>query len=111
MINGFLRTKIASFVMNLHTTNRPIYMCRAGETQFIKRGLIGGDSELTPAGIEFAKALGDFLQYDDSGFSCLRDSNTLENKGNSSSDSPKAMNTSNKLENDYDFDNFGYVLV
>ena len=36
LINGFLRTKIASFVMNLaalHTSNRPIYMTRAGETQ------------------------------------------------------------------------------
>lgn len=36
LINGFLRTKIASFVMNLaalNTSDRPIFMTRAGETQ------------------------------------------------------------------------------
>lgn len=115
LINGFLRTKIASFVMNLtalHTATRPIYMARAGETQFIKRGLIGGDSELTAGGIEFAKALGDFLQYDDTGFSCLTNtahhntssvSSSSEEQGHGQdSGSPSASNAP-ALE--YDFDN------
>jgi hypothetical protein len=114
LINGFLRTKIASFVMNLtalHTTNRPIYMTRAGETQFINRGLIGGDSELTSSGIEFAKALGDFLQYDDSGFSCLLRSNHHQQQpGAEDSSSPKTPNTPGATDFGYDFDNFGYVL-
>jgi len=117
MINGFLRTKIASFVMNLtalHTANRPIYMTRAGETQFIKRGLIGGDSELTASGIEFAKALGDFLQYDDSGFSCLL--NTASSTATSSKPRPQSAtgdtptsSTASTPGFEYDFDNFGLL--
>mmetsp|Transcript_9654 Transcript_9654/g.14538 ORF Transcript_9654/g.14538 Transcript_9654/m.14538 type:complete len:413 (-) Transcript_9654:574-1812(-) len=70
-INGFLRTKIASFVMNIHTSPRTIYMVRAGESEFIKRGLIGGDSDLTAHGIEFANALSSFLQLDETGFSVV----------------------------------------
>ena len=102
LINGYLRTKIASFVMNLtaiHATNRPIYMTRAGETQFIKKGLIGGDSELTASGIEFAKALGDFLQFDDTDFVSSSSSSKPSPKNNSPSDSTVQ----------FDFDSFGYV--
>lgn len=114
LINGFLRTKIASFVMNLtalHTSNRPIYMCRAGETQFIKLGLIGGDSELTASGIEFAKALGDFLQYDDTGFSCL-----VNSTASASSDARDLYNRNGEEKPDggpvsgkYDDDNYGLM--
>lgn len=41
-ISGFLPTKVASFVMNLHTAPRQIYMTRAGESIFGQRGLLGG---------------------------------------------------------------------
>lgn len=41
-ITGFLRTKISSFVMNIHTSPRTIYLVRAGESEYIARGLIGG---------------------------------------------------------------------
>lgn len=67
-ITGFLRTKISSFVMNIHTSPRTIYLVRAGESEYIARGLIGGDSALTAEGVEFAKSLGDFFENDDSGF-------------------------------------------
>lgn len=43
-INGFLRTKIVSFVMNLQRTNPPIYICRHGESEFNLKGLLGGGS-------------------------------------------------------------------
>lgn len=113
LINGFLRTKIASYVMNLtalQTSNRPIYMTRAGETQFINRGLIGGDSELTSGGIEFAKALGDFLQYDDSGFSCTSSgsSGSQHSRPSGGATEGKATPTSGF---EYDFDNFGYARL
>jgi 6-phosphofructo-2-kinase / fructose-2,6-biphosphatase 2 len=89
-ITGFLRTKISSFVMNVHTSPRTIYLVRAGESEHIARGMIGGgmmvflappsshtdrpyllctDSGLTTDGAEFAKALGDLLTHDDTGFS------------------------------------------
>ena len=41
-IHGFVRTKISSFVMNIHTAPRTIYLVRSGETEFIRKGMIGG---------------------------------------------------------------------
>jgi 6-phosphofructo-2-kinase/fructose-2,6-biphosphatase 2 len=41
-IYGFLRTKIASFVMNLHAKPRPVFLTRHGENTFNSKGLIGG---------------------------------------------------------------------
>ena len=61
-IHGFIPTKIVSFVMNLHNEQRVIYMCRHGESEFNARGLIGGDSGLSPRGVEFGVALGAYLQ-------------------------------------------------
>jgi len=56
-IHGFIPTKIVSFVMNLHKHPRVIYLCRHGESEFNVRGLIGGDSQLSARGEEFAGAL------------------------------------------------------
>jgi len=56
-IFGFIPTKIVSFVMNLHKQPRTIYLCRHGESEFNARGLIGGDTGLTPRGQEFSSAL------------------------------------------------------
>lgn len=41
-IHGFLKTKVVSFVMNLHTVPRPVYLVRHGESVFNVRGLVGG---------------------------------------------------------------------
>ena len=41
-IHGFLRTKITSFVMNLHARPKPVFLTRHGENVFNSRGLIGG---------------------------------------------------------------------
>ena len=60
-IHGFLRTKIVSFMMNLHTESRPIYITRHGESDFNVRNLIGGDSGLSQRGVQFAKALGEYM--------------------------------------------------
>eukprot|EP01035_Chromulina_nebulosa_P019744 gene19744-25676_t len=64
-IYGFLRTKIVSFVMNLHTVPRPIYIVRHGESVFNVRALVGGDSGLTPRGLAFARALSEFLSTEE----------------------------------------------
>lgn len=60
-IHGFLPTKIVSFVMNLHTVPRPVYIVRHGESEFNIRGLVGGDPPLTSKGYAFAKALQEYL--------------------------------------------------
>ena len=64
-INGFLRTKIVSFVMNLQRTTTPIYLCRHGESEFNLMGLLGGDSALSERGLLFGKALNEFLHTDE----------------------------------------------
>jgi 6-phosphofructo-2-kinase/fructose-2,6-biphosphatase len=47
--------------MNLHTTPRPIYLSRHGESVYNKLGKIGGDSGLSDLGEEYAKRLGSFV--------------------------------------------------
>lgn len=65
-IHGYLRTKVASFLMNLHTTPRPVYMTRHGESVFNVKGLIGGDSGLSHRGQQFAAALCGFIENNES---------------------------------------------
>ena len=61
LIHGYLRTKIVSFVMNLHTVPRQVYLVRCGESTFNEKNLIGGDSSLSSRGIKFAKALSEYF--------------------------------------------------
>ncbi|TFK28157.1 fructose-2,6-bisphosphatase [Coprinopsis marcescibilis] len=56
-INGYLQSRIAFFLMNLHLKPRSIYMSRHGESQFNVEGKIGGDSLLSPRGMQYAEAL------------------------------------------------------
>jgi len=60
-IHGFLPTKVVSFVMNLHTIPRPVYITRHGESEFNVRGLIGGDSGLSHKGAMYARALSEYI--------------------------------------------------
>jgi len=57
---GFVPTKITSFLMNLHVNERPIYISRHGESMFNIHGLIGGDPDLSPRGKLYAEALREF---------------------------------------------------
>ena len=41
-IHGYTNTKIAGFVLNLHTTTRPIFLVRHGESEHNVKGIIGG---------------------------------------------------------------------
>ncbi|KAL0573569.1 Fructose-2,6-bisphosphatase [Marasmius crinis-equi] len=56
-INGYLSSRIAFYLMNLHIKPRSIYLSRHGESQYNVEGKIGGDSLLSPRGMQYAKAL------------------------------------------------------
>ena len=51
--------------MNLRVNRAPIYISRHGESQHNVLGLIGGDSELSPQGLRYAKALAKFIEEED----------------------------------------------
>ena len=59
-IRGYLKLKVVHFVMNLHTLPRTFYFTRHGQSEYNLLGKIGGDSGLSPAGVEFAKRLAKF---------------------------------------------------
>lgn len=48
--------------MNLHTLPRTFYLTRHGQSEYNLLGKIGGDSGLTPAGIEYARRLAMFAK-------------------------------------------------
>ena len=61
----FLRhdaTQVVHFVMNLHTLPRTFYLTRHGQSEYNLLGKIGGDSGLTPAGVEYARRLAQFAK-------------------------------------------------
>jgi len=59
-IRGYLSLKVVHFVMNLHTLPRTFYLTRHGQSGYNLLGKIGGDSGLTPAGVEYARRLAIF---------------------------------------------------
>ncbi|KAF8640270.1 hypothetical protein AX16_010165 [Volvariella volvacea WC 439] len=56
-INGYLSSRIAFYLMNLHLKPRSIYLSRHGESQFNVEGKIGGDSLLSSRGMQYADAI------------------------------------------------------
>ncbi|CEI92106.1 Putative 6-phosphofructo-2-kinase/fructose-2, 6-biphosphatase [Rhizopus microsporus] len=62
MIRGYLESRIVYYLMNLHTQPRKIYMSRHGESMFNLQGKIGGDSELSPRGLLYAKKLPELIK-------------------------------------------------
>jgi hypothetical protein len=60
-IFGYLPGRIASFVMNLHTSPKTIYLSRHGQSEYNLTQKIGGDSGLTDHGREYAAALADWV--------------------------------------------------
>ena len=57
LVNGYLESRIVSFMMNLHISPRTVYLCRRGETIYDLQGRVGGDSKLSPGGMEYASKL------------------------------------------------------
>jgi len=60
-INGYLQSRIAFYLMNLHLKPRSIFFSRHGESQFNVEGKIGGDSSLSSRGMKYACALPDLI--------------------------------------------------
>ncbi|KAF8298164.1 bifunctional 6-phosphofructo-2-kinase/fructose-2,6-bisphosphate 2-phosphatase [Clavulina sp. PMI_390] len=56
-IDGYLESRIAYYLMNLHLRPRSIYFSRHGESQFNVEGKIGGDAPLSPQGRKYSEAL------------------------------------------------------
>ncbi len=56
-IDGYLAARLVFFLMNLHLTDRPIWLTRHGESAYNVKGLLGGDPELTAHGRGYARAL------------------------------------------------------
>lgn len=56
------KRKVVHFVMNLHTLPRTFYLTRHGQSEYNLLGKIGGDSGLTPAGLEYARRLALFAK-------------------------------------------------
>lgn len=60
-VDGYLAARLVFFLMNLHLTDRPIWITRHGESAYNTKNLIGGDPDLTHKGQRYAHALADLL--------------------------------------------------
>ena len=49
-IRGFLPSRIAQFLVNLHVDRRSFFFSRHGQSEYNRLGKIGGDSDLTEHG-------------------------------------------------------------
>lgn len=63
-ISGYLPARLAPLLIDMHVTPRPIFLTRHGESVYNEKGLIGGDSELSPRGEEYAKSLAEFMRME-----------------------------------------------
>uniref|UniRef100_A0A7N6FJ47 6-phosphofructo-2-kinase/fructose-2,6-bisphosphatase 2 n=1 Tax=Anabas testudineus TaxID=64144 RepID=A0A7N6FJ47_ANATE len=61
-VQDYIQSKIVYYLMNIHVHSHSIYLCRHGESQHNIEGLIGGDSELSEGGKQFAAALKGFVE-------------------------------------------------
>ncbi len=67
-IQGYVPTRAATILMNLHLVPRPVMLTRHGESEDNAAGRIGGDSGLTASGRTYSKALSAWVaqQFPDS---------------------------------------------
>ncbi|KAK5584745.1 hypothetical protein RB653_006362 [Dictyostelium firmibasis] len=56
-ITGYIPSRVVFFLMNLHLHPRPIWLTRHGESEFNAQNRIGGDSDLTERGDNYAHQL------------------------------------------------------
>lgn len=61
-IRGYLQTRVLQFAMCLQTAPRPIYLSRHGQSEYNHLGKIGGDSDLSAAGLEYAQKFAEFVE-------------------------------------------------
>lgn len=58
---GHIQSRIVYYLMNVHITTRSIYLTRHGESEYNISGVIGGDSDLSDEGKEYARRLGEYV--------------------------------------------------
>ena len=56
-VDGPLLARVVALLLNSRLTRHTIWLTRHGESVFNQAGRLGGDSELSPRGIEYARAL------------------------------------------------------
>ena len=61
-IHGYLPARLAPLLIDMHVSPRPIWLTRHGQSMYNMLGRIGGDSELSPAGEQYAKHLAAFVK-------------------------------------------------
>ncbi|KAF8270376.1 bifunctional 6-phosphofructo-2-kinase/fructose-2,6-bisphosphate 2-phosphatase [Lactarius quietus] len=61
-IHGYLQSRVAFYLMNLHLKPRSIFFSRHGESQYNVEGKIGGDAGLSERGLKYANALPDLIR-------------------------------------------------
>jgi broad specificity phosphatase PhoE/predicted kinase len=61
-IKGYLPARLVPLLMNMHLAPRPIWLTRHGESAFNQHGLLGGDSDLSPLGEDYARSLAAFIR-------------------------------------------------
>lgn len=61
-IQGYLAARVVPLLMNMQLAPRPIWLTRHGESVFNQQGLLGGDSDLSPLGVEYARHLATFVR-------------------------------------------------
>ncbi|XP_059052077.1 6-phosphofructo-2-kinase/fructose-2,6-bisphosphatase isoform X3 [Achroia grisella] len=60
---GHIQSRIVYYLMNIHIVPRTIYLTRHGESLHNMVGRIGGDSELSPRGRQYANALSSYIEH------------------------------------------------
>ncbi|EME27879.1 6-phosphofructo-2-kinase/fructose-2,6-bisphosphatase [Galdieria sulphuraria] len=60
-LTGYLQGKLVSYLMNMHTLPRSIYLTRHGESEYNVEERLGGDPELTPKGQLYAVQLAQYI--------------------------------------------------
>jgi len=63
MMRSFIGSRVAQFLASVHPYRRTIYITRHGESMYNQEKKLGGDSSLSPNGIEYAKRLAEFAEY------------------------------------------------
>jgi len=61
-VYGWIPGRIVSFLTNLQVTRRPVWLTRHGQSAWNVLGRIGGDSELSPHGREYAQSLAAYVR-------------------------------------------------
>lgn len=59
---GHIQSRVVYYLMNIHITPRSIYLTRHGESLLNVQGRIGGDSDLSDRGWQYARILAEFIE-------------------------------------------------